>query len=88
MEMTALQDLGGRVRYGSGVTGLITEDDVISGVMVGEEAVRTDAVILACGGFEPNDDIPAKAVPGRGLYFRPTMTSFLPCCVLPAKHGR
>jgi tricarballylate dehydrogenase len=57
MEMAAYQHLGGTVRYNSGVTGLMTEDGVISGVMVGEEAIHADAVILACGGFEANDDM-------------------------------
>lgn len=62
MEMTAFQNLGGTVRYDSGVTGLIIDDAVISGVMVGEEAIRADAVILACGGFEANDDMRAQYI--------------------------
>jgi tricarballylate dehydrogenase len=62
MEMAAFQNLGGTVRYDSAVTSLIIKDDVISGVMVGDEAIPADAVILACGGFEANDDMRAHYI--------------------------
>ena len=52
MERAAFERLGGRIRYGAGVTGLITEADRVVGVRVGEETIQADAVILACGGFE------------------------------------
>ena len=57
MEMAAYQRLGGEVRYNSGVTGLIVNDNAVTGVRVGEEEITADAVILACGGFESNDDM-------------------------------
>lgn len=55
MEMEAFVRLGGSVRYNSGVTGLIVEDDAVKGVQIGDEHIAADGVILACGGFESND---------------------------------
>lgn len=52
MELAAFTRLGGQIRYHSAVTGLLTNDGKVTGVMVGDEALHADAVILACGGFE------------------------------------
>ena len=57
MELAAVRRLGGTVRYNAAVTGLITEADRVVGVRVGDEGVRADAVILASGGFEANEDM-------------------------------
>ena len=57
MELAAVKRLGGDVRYNAGVTDLITEEDRVTGVVVGDEAITADAVILASGGFEANTDM-------------------------------
>lgn len=60
MELAAVKALGGKVCYGSGVTGLIVEDDQVLGVQVGDEKILADAVVLASGGFEANDEMRAE----------------------------
>ncbi|MEM9853930.1 MAG: FAD-dependent tricarballylate dehydrogenase TcuA [Pseudomonadota bacterium] len=60
MERMAFENLGGRLRYSAGVSDLIVEAGRVVGVMVGEEALRADAVILACGGFEASDALRAE----------------------------
>jgi tricarballylate dehydrogenase len=60
MELAAVERLGGRVRYNSAVTDLITEAGRVCGVKIGEEHLRADAVILACGGFEANGALRVK----------------------------
>ncbi len=62
MELAAFERLGGVIRYDSAVTGLIQEGGRVAGVHVGDKAVMADAVILACGGFEANDDLRAKYI--------------------------
>lgn len=57
MELAAVEQLGGKVRYGSAVTGLLRDGDRVTGVLVGDEEIAADAVILASGGFEANDDM-------------------------------
>ena len=57
MEMAAFKKLGGEIRYNSAVTELVHESERVRGVKVGEETLTADAVILACGGFEANDDM-------------------------------
>ncbi|MEM6372887.1 MAG: FAD-dependent tricarballylate dehydrogenase TcuA [Pseudomonadota bacterium] len=57
MELAAVKRLGGSVRYNSGVTGLIMDGARVAGVRVGEEEIYADAVILASGGFEANEDM-------------------------------
>lgn len=57
MELAAVRRLGGTVRYNAGVTGLIADADRVVGVRVGDEEVRADAVILASGGFEANEEM-------------------------------
>ncbi len=56
MELAAFERLGGVIRYNSAVTGLVTKDGTVTGVNVGEEVIKADAVILACGGFEASTD--------------------------------
>ncbi|MDD9720521.1 FAD-dependent tricarballylate dehydrogenase TcuA [Sulfitobacter sp. PR48] len=57
MELAAVRRLGGKVRFDSAVTGLLREGDRVTGVKVGEEEIRADAVILASGGFEASEDL-------------------------------
>ena len=57
MELAAFKKLGGDIRFNSGVTELINENRRVVGVKVGETALKADAVILACGGFEANDEM-------------------------------
>lgn len=56
MEKRAFEKLGGTIRYDAGVTGLTTSGRRVTGVLVEDEKIRADAVILACGGFEANDE--------------------------------
>ncbi len=55
MEMSAFKHMGGKIRFDSAVTELMTSDKAVTGVIVGDEKIAADAVILACGGFEAND---------------------------------
>ncbi len=57
MELAAFERLGGRVRYEAGVTDLVLEDGRVVGVKIGDEDIRADAVVLACGGFEAADEM-------------------------------
>lgn len=60
MELAAVARLGGNVCYNSAVTGLIVQNDRVVGVNVGGEELYADAVILASGGFEANDELRVK----------------------------
>lgn len=60
MELAAFRRLDGTLRYNAAVTGLVTQDDVVTGVRVGDEALRADGVILACGGFEADQKLRAR----------------------------
>ncbi|MEL7344319.1 MAG: FAD-dependent tricarballylate dehydrogenase TcuA [Pseudomonadota bacterium] len=62
MERATFERLGGTIRFGAGVTALATTGDTVSGVYVGDELIAADAVVLACGGFEANDDMRAKTI--------------------------
>ncbi len=57
-ELAVMHDLGGSIRYSSGVADLIVSDGRVCGVVLesGEE-VHASAVVLACGGFEANADM-------------------------------
>jgi len=57
MELAVVRRLGGEVSFDSGVTGLIRDGERVVGVKVGSEEIRADAVILASGGFEANEDL-------------------------------
>ncbi|MEO0635308.1 MAG: FAD-dependent tricarballylate dehydrogenase TcuA [Pseudomonadota bacterium] len=59
MELAAVKRLGGTIRYESGVTELLVEDDSVVGVKVGDDIIRADAVVLASGGFEANNELRA-----------------------------
>ncbi|WP_299024430.1 FAD-dependent tricarballylate dehydrogenase TcuA [uncultured Sulfitobacter sp.] len=60
MEMAAVTRLGGTVRYNAAVTGLIMDGTRVTGVRVGDEELLADAVVLASGGFEANEDLRVK----------------------------
>lgn len=62
MELAAFERLGGRIRYGAGVTGLVVEGERVRGVEIGDETVAADAVILACGGFEASRDMRVEQI--------------------------
>ena len=62
MELAAFERLGGRIRYDSGVTGLMTDGERVIGVMVGDDEILADAVILASGGFEANEELRQKYI--------------------------
>ncbi|MEM7439409.1 MAG: FAD-dependent tricarballylate dehydrogenase TcuA [Pseudomonadota bacterium] len=62
MELAAFQRMGGRIRYEAAVTDLLVERDRVVGVYVGEELIRADAVVLACGGFESSDALRASNI--------------------------
>lgn len=60
MELAAVTRMGGTIRYNSAVTDLIQEKGRVIGIRVGDEEIRCDAVILASGGFEANEDMRVK----------------------------
>ncbi|MFK8034702.1 MAG: FAD-dependent tricarballylate dehydrogenase TcuA [Hyphomicrobiales bacterium] len=60
MELAAVIRMGGKVRYNSAVTGLIEDQGQVIGVKVGSEEIYADAIILASGGFEANEDLRVK----------------------------
>ena len=62
MERETVLRMGGNIRYDSPVTGLLREqgNDRVVGVCVGDEELFSDAVILACGGFEASPEWRAK----------------------------
>ena len=57
MEAAAFKKLGGTIRFNAAVTGLMTSESRVTGVLVGDEKIEADAVILACGGFEASDQL-------------------------------
>ncbi|MEO0379794.1 MAG: FAD-dependent tricarballylate dehydrogenase TcuA [Pseudomonadota bacterium] len=57
MELAAVERMGGTVRYNSAVTDLLMEGPAVVGVRVGNEEIHADAVILASGGFEANEEM-------------------------------
>ena len=56
-ELSAFLALGGKIFYQSPVTNLFYEAGEVKGVYVSGEKVIADAVILASGGFEANDEL-------------------------------
>lgn len=62
MELAAVEKMGGTVRYNSAVTDLLIDDGRVVGVKVGDEVLRADAVILACGGFEASEELRVKYI--------------------------
>ena len=56
-ELSAFLSLGGEIFYESPVTDLIFKDNKVKGVYIGDYKIESDAVILASGGFEANDDL-------------------------------
>jgi tricarballylate dehydrogenase len=62
MELAAVHGLGGTVRYNAAVTGLVYDDDRVTGVKIGDEVLLADAVILASGGFEASEEMRVKYI--------------------------
>ncbi len=56
-ELAAFLSLGGKIVYNNSVTSLIFRDNKVKGICVGDKKIESDAVILASGGFEANDDL-------------------------------
>lgn len=56
-QMRAVNRLGGKIEYGQNVTGLTTKSGVIDGAIVNGQTKKADAVILASGGFEANEEM-------------------------------
>lgn len=57
-ERDAVVRLGGKIRYNSAVTDLVTEGGKVTGVQTSAgETIAANAVILASGGFEANPDL-------------------------------
>ena len=46
----------GQIFYESPVTDLIFQDNKVRGIYLSEEKIEADAVILASGGFEANEN--------------------------------
>ena len=56
-ELAAFLSLGGKIHYSSPVTKLIYQNQEVSGVLVDNKIIEADAVILASGGFEANEEL-------------------------------
>ena len=56
-ELSAFLLLGGKIFYQSPVTNLFYESGEVKGIYVNGEKVIADAIILASGGFEANDEL-------------------------------
>ena len=58
MELTAFKNLGGTIRYNCEFKSLLQNDNIICGVNLSSgEQIKAKSVILACGGFESNNDL-------------------------------
>lgn len=58
MELAAFEKLGGELRYNSEFKSLNRIDGKVTGITLSSgEKINSNAVILACGGFESNDDM-------------------------------
>lgn len=63
MELAAFRRLGGAIRYGFGMQSLLTMDGRVTGVALENgEAIMASSVILACGGFEANEEMRAEVM--------------------------
>ena len=56
-ELSVFLSLGGKIFYESPVTKLFLNNNAVKGVYIGDDIIKSDAVILASGGFEANDDL-------------------------------
>ena len=56
-ELAAFLSLGGKIFYESPVTNLLLKENKVTGIYVGDKKIEADAVILASGGFEANDNL-------------------------------
>jgi tricarballylate dehydrogenase len=63
-ELKEFKRLGGIIHFGAGITKISMESNKISGISYlqnnQEHTLKTDAVILACGGFESNKELREK----------------------------
>ena len=67
-ELEVFTAKGGSLRYEAEVTDLIVESGLVRGVVLnGQDRIRAEAVVLACGGFEAN---PAMRVSELGESWR------------------
>ena len=58
MELAAFTRMGGTIRYNAAVKQLVHEDGKVTGVRLDDGTeIASDAVILACGGFEAAEDL-------------------------------
>lgn len=58
MELAAFQRLGGEIRYNAGMASLMTNGEKVSGVLLDNgDTVFANSVVLACGGFEANEEM-------------------------------
>lgn len=62
MQRAAVERLGGTIRCETAVTDLIINSGKVEGVRSGETEFRADAVILASGGFEANEEMRVKYI--------------------------
>ena len=56
-ELAAFLSLGGKIFYESPVTNLLLKENKVTGIYVGDKKIEADAVILASGGFEANNNL-------------------------------
>lgn len=60
MELAAFERLGGEIRYNAGMAELLTNGEKVTGVVLDNgETILAQSTILACGGFEANEDMRA-----------------------------
>ncbi|MEM6760327.1 MAG: FAD-dependent tricarballylate dehydrogenase TcuA [Pseudomonadota bacterium] len=71
MELAAYQRLGGEIRYGAGLAELTTQDGQVTGLRLetGEE-ITAASTILACGGFEANEEMRADIMGAEWAHAR------------------
>ena len=61
-ELSAFISLGGKIHYESPVNKIIFNNGNVSGIIVNNKSIDADAVILASGGFEANDELRKKFI--------------------------
>ena len=61
-ELSVFIALGGQINYESPVTKILFKNGKVSGVISNSKSIDADAVILASGGFEANDELRKKFI--------------------------
>ncbi len=56
-QLSSFLSLGGKIYYESPVTNLVFKNKKVKGVYLKDDIIMADAVILASGGFEANEDL-------------------------------